>query len=131
MVTQNRGRGTAGREGGEAAGSPLERLRAICLALPEVEERPSHGTAAFFTRGRQFAHYWDNHHGDGRLAVWCAAPLGMQEAMVTADPERFFRPPYVGHRGWLGMRLDRDPDWDEVAHVIGYAHRVVAPARRR
>lgn len=107
----------------------LARLREICLALPGAEERLSHGTPAFFVKNKQFAHYWDNHHDDGRLAIWCAAPIGMQEALTTADPERFFVPPYVGHRGWIGMRLDREPDWAEVAHVVGYAHRVVSPGR--
>lgn len=63
------------------------------------------------------------------LALWCAAPVGAQEAMVEADPERFFRPPYVGHRGWLGVRLDRDLEWEEVAGIVEAAHRVIA--RRR
>lgn len=111
------------------AGEALGRLRALCVALPDVEERLSHGTPAFFTKNRQFVHFWDDHHGDGRLAIWCAAPLGMQEALVTADPARFFKPPYVGHRGWLGVRLDTDIDWKEVEHILGYAHRAVSEPR--
>ena len=109
----------------------LRRLREICRALPDVEERLSHGTPAFFTKNNQFLHYWDNHHEDGRLAIWCAAPIGMQEALTTADPKRFFRPPYVRHRGWLGVNLDQDPDWKEIEHIVGYAHRTVStPAKR-
>jgi len=74
---------------------------------------------------------WDDHHGDGVLALWCAAPIGAQAAMLEADPERFFRPPYVGHRGWLGVRLDRNPDWGEVAGVVAAAHRVITAGRGR
>ena len=105
---------------------PVQRLRAICLALPGAEERLSHGTPTWFVGGRQFAQIWDDHHGDGTLALWCAAPVGAQEAMVEADPERFFRPAYVGHRGWLGVRLDRDLEWDEVAGIVGAAHRHIS-----
>ncbi|HEX6489137.1 MAG TPA: MmcQ/YjbR family DNA-binding protein [Candidatus Dormibacteraeota bacterium] len=107
----------------------LERVRALCLALPDVEERLSHGSPAFFTKQKQFVHYWDDHHGDGRHCIWCAAPIGMQEALTTAEPNRFFRPPYVGHRGWIGVNLDDDPDWSEIEHILGYAHRTVSLAR--
>jgi hypothetical protein len=116
----------------------LVRLRSICLALPETSERPSHGAPTFFVRGkRAFLMVMTNHHGDGRFAIWCAAPTGMQQMLVEADPERFFVPPYVGHRGWLGVRLDRDVDWDEVAGIAEDAYAQVAPpklveaARRR
>ena len=71
--------------------------------------------------------YLDNHHDDGRLALWLAAPEGMQEALVEAAPEHYFRPPYVGHRGWLGVRLDRDLAWDEIAGAIEDAYLTVAP----
>lgn len=108
----------------------LTRLRDVCLALPEVSERPSHGSPAWFVRGKKtLAMYLDDHHGDGRLAIWCPAPPGVQEALVAEEPDRFFKPPYVGHRGWLGVRLDRDLDWDEVAGIIEDAYRVVAPKR--
>jgi hypothetical protein len=106
----------------------LARVRKICLALPEVNERPSHGAPTFFVRDKKtFVMFHDDHHGDGRLAIWCAAPLGAQEAMVQAEPDRFFRPADVGHRGWLGLRLDRELDWGEVAEVIEDAYRTVAP----
>ncbi len=105
----------------------LERVRRLCLAFPETSERLSHGSPAFFVRDKKnFVSFLDNHHDDGRLALWCAAPLGMQEALVGADPERFFRPPYVGHLGWLGVRLDRDPDWAEIGRIIEHAYRAVA-----
>ena len=109
---------------------PLARVRRICLALPEVSERPSHGAPAFFVRGKKtLAMYMDDHHGDGRVALWCPAPPGVQETMVEEDPERFFRPPYVGGLGWLGLRLDRDVDWGEVARIVEDAYRQVAPKR--
>jgi hypothetical protein len=108
----------------------LARLREVCLALPEVTERLSHGSPTWFIRGRKtLATYVDNHYGDGRLAIWCPAPPGVQGALVTEEPDRFFTPAYVGHRGWLGVRLDRDLDWDEVAGIIEDAYRLVAPRK--
>jgi hypothetical protein len=110
--------------------SPLERVRALCLALPETTERPSHGAPTFFVRDkRSFVTYQDNHHGDGRLALWLAAPEGMQHGLVEAAPEHYFVPAYVGHRGWLGVRLDRDLTWDEIAGAIEDAYLTVAPRR--
>ena len=106
----------------------LGRLRKICLALPEATERLSHGAPTFFVRGkRAFLMVLTNHHGDGRFAIWCAAPEGMQAMLVEADPERFFVPPYVGHRGWLGMRLDREIHWDELTGIVEDAYAEVAP----
>ncbi len=106
----------------------LASVRQACLALPEVEERLSHGAPTFFVRGkRSFVMFHDDHHGDGRLALWVAAAPGVQAEMVDEEPERFFVPPYVGHRGWLGVRLDCDPDWEEVAGVCVDAYRQVAP----
>ena len=117
---------------------PLDRLRRICLALPETSERMSHGEPTFFVRDKKtFVTYADHHHDD-RLAFWCAAPDGFQSMLVEAEPERFFVPPYVGHRGWVGVRLDVQVDWDEIASFVDAAYRVVAPrsllaelARRR
>jgi hypothetical protein len=108
---------------------PLETLRRLCLALPEATERLSHGEPTWFAGGKKtFVTYADHHHDD-RLAFWCAAPPGVQEALVAAAPDRFFRPPYVGGRGWLGVRLDVDVDWDEVADLVVGAYRTVAPKR--
>jgi hypothetical protein len=110
--------------------TPLERVRAACLALPEVTERLSHGHPAFFVRGRKaFVMYLDDHHGDGRLTLWCAAPAGVQAGLVGTAPEQYFVPPYVGHRGWLGVHLDRGIDDGELAGVIEDAWLAVAPAR--
>ena len=108
---------------------PLPTLRRLCLALPETTERLSHGEPTWFVRGKKtFVTYADHHHDD-RLAFWCAAPPGAQEMLVEAAPERFFVPPYVGHRGWLGVRLDVPVDWDEIADLVTDAYRQVAPKR--
>ncbi|TDV38660.1 MmcQ/YjbR family DNA-binding protein [Actinophytocola oryzae] len=104
----------------------LTKLRALCLALPEVTEKVSHGEPAWFVRKRLFVSFADHHHDD-RVAFWCAAPPGAQEAMV--DDVRYFRPPYVGHRGWLGVYLDTAQDWDELAEVVQDAFRTVAPQK--
>jgi hypothetical protein len=108
----------------------IERIRRICLALPQTSERLSHGEPAWFVKGRLFATTADHHHDD-RFSLWCAAPEGAQEMLVQADPERFFRPPYVGGRGWLGVYLDNAGglvDWDEVAAILARAHAAVSPA---
>jgi hypothetical protein len=108
----------------------LERVRRLCLSLPEVTERPSHGSPTWFIRGKKtFVTYLDIHHDDGRLALWCAAPPGMQQALVNGEPEHYFFPPYVGHRGWIGVRLDRGLDWNEIAGAIEDAYVTVAPRR--
>jgi len=108
----------------------LTRIRKICVGLPETSERLSHGAPTFFVRGkRAFTMVLSNHHGDGRFAIWCAAPDGMQTLLVEADPERFFVPPYVGHRGWLGVRLDRGLDWGELAGIVEDAYAEVAPPK--
>ncbi|PVZ04923.1 MmcQ/YjbR family DNA-binding protein [Actinomycetospora cinnamomea] len=108
----------------------VERLRAVCLALPEVTEKISHGSPSWFVR-RMFVSWVGRHHGDPHLSLWAAAPEGAQAEMVAAEPDRFFVPPYVGHRGWLGMRLDvaGGPDWDEIREVVTDAYRCTAPRR--
>jgi len=111
-----------------AAQDPLTEIRRICLALPETSERLSHGSPTFFIRDKKtFTTFHDGHHGDDRVNIWCPAPPGVQDQMVEAEPERFFRPPYVGGRGWLGVHLDVEPDWDEVAGIVEEAFRLVAP----
>lgn len=104
------------------------RVREICLALPEATEKLSHGAPAFFVR-KQFVMLWaDGHHDAEYPHMWCAAPEGAQEEMTRTEPERFFRPPYVGHRGWIGYRFDRGKvDWGEVAAICEDAYRTVAP----
>ncbi|MEY2406212.1 MAG: hypothetical protein QOH64_1461 [Acidimicrobiaceae bacterium] len=106
----------------------LDRMRKLCLALPETTERLSHGAPTWFIRDKKtFVMFLDDHHGDGRLAIWCAAPAGVQELLIEEEPVRFFRPPYVGHRGWLGVRLDVEVDWEEMAGIVEDAYRIVAP----
>jgi len=108
----------------------LEKLRGICLGLPETSERLSHGAPTFFVREkRAFLMVLTDHHGDGRFAIWCAAPEGVQGMLVEADAEKFFVPPYVGHRGWLGVRLDVGLDWNELAGIAEDAYAEVAPPK--
>lgn len=106
--------------------TPSYRLRAICLALPEAVEQQAWGDPTFRVRQKIFAM---EKRGDGRISVWCKAPPGSQMVLVGADPERFFVPPYVGHKGWIGMRLDDAPDWREVAEVVRRSYRLIAPRR--
>ena len=106
----------------------LSRLRALCLAMPEATEKISHGEPTWFVR-KVFVMFAGRHHDD-RVAFWCAALPGVQEALVSSDPQRFFRPPYVGGRGWLGVYLDvPGVDWAEVAEIVTDAYRMVAPRR--
>ena len=108
--------------------TPLERLRAICTSLPEVTEKLSHGEPTWFVR-KTFVMFADHHHDD-RVAFWCAAPPGVQEELVAGDPGRFFRPPYVGVRGWVGVYLDvPGVDWTEIEEIVTDAYRQVAPKR--
>jgi hypothetical protein len=116
------------REG--AVDDKLSRMREICLAFPEVTERPSHGAPTWFVRDRVFVTFWEHGHHDLDFPhLWCAAPAGAQEELVTVDPGRFFRPPYVGGRGWLGVRLDGQIDWAEIAELCEDGYRVIAPKR--
>lgn len=103
-----------------------QKLRAICLDLPEASEKLAWGDPTFRVRDKIFAM---EKRGDGRVSVWCKAPPGSQDVLVFADPERFFVPPYVGHKGWVGMRLDEDPNWSEVAEIVRRSYRLIAPKR--
>ncbi len=106
---------------------PLDQLRAICLALPEASEAGGVGRPSFKVRGKIFAM---RHRHAGRWSMWCKAPPGVQALLVEADPTRFFVPPYVGARGWVGLRLDRGPlDWEEVADLLTDSYRLIAPKR--
>ena len=108
------------------AKKPIDCLRAICLALPEAVEKEAWGDPTFRVRDKIFAM---EKRGDGRISVWCKAPSGSQAVLVGADARRFFIPPYVGSKGWIGMRLDDKPDWDEVAVVVTRSYRLVAPKK--
>ena len=116
---------------GPARGNePLDRLRAICLALPEADERTSHGEPTWFAgKGKVFAMLDNHHHGAAHLSVWLPAGLGGQEALIDSDPKRYFRPPYVGSSGWVGVVLDTRPDWRVVAWLVEQAYRLVAHPR--
>jgi len=105
----------------------LAKVRRACSIFPETSERLSHGGPAFFIRAKKcFVMFLDDHHDDGRLAIWCAAPEGVQAEMVDTDPERFFRPPYVGHLGWLGVQLP-GIDQAELNAICREAFVTVAP----
>lgn len=106
-------------------------VRDACLWLPEAEEFVSHGSPNFRVRGKTFATYAVNHHGDGRVALWLNAVSGLQELHVGAEPVHFFVPPYVGPRGWLGVVLDRGIAWKRVAALVREAYEKVAPPELR
>ncbi len=109
---------------------PLAHLRRICLALPETAEKLAWGAVPTFrVRDKIFAQYEANHHGDGRVALWCKAPPGIQDLLVGSDPAQFFVPPYVGHHGWIGVRLDIGVDWAEVTDLVHESYRMTAPKR--
>ena len=101
------------------AEAALEDVRSICAQLPETSERLSHGRPTFFVRKKSYVMFLDNHHGDGRLALWCAAAAGVQKALAETSPDSYFVPPYVGYRGWVGVRLDRGLSRDLVGGLIG------------
>ena len=110
--------------------TPLARLRAICLALPEAGEKLSHGEPTWRAgKGKLFAQLDNHHHGAPHLSVWLPAGLGAQAALIESDPKRYFWPPYVGHLGWVGVVLDGKPDWKVVAWLVEQAYRLVAQPR--
>jgi hypothetical protein len=112
------------------AAGVIDRVRKVCLAFPEVTERPSHGAPTFFVKNKTFLTVWvDGHHDHTFPHLWCAAPPGAQEQLIADDPDRIFRPPYVGHRGWIGVRLDGKPDWAQIEDLCEDAYRAVAPNR--
>ena len=105
---------------------PVPRLRRLCLALPETVEKETWGDPTWRVRDRIFAMV---KRGDGRISIWCKARPGAQEVLVTADPDVFFVPPYVGPKGWIGLRVDRAPDWDVIRNHVIESYRLVAPKR--
>ena len=104
----------------------LQRVRRICLALPETMEKLSHGEPTFFVRKKVFAMFSNNHHNDGHIALMVPAAIGIQEMLIEASPEKFYKPPYVGVRGWVGIELDRVKD-EELAFHIHEGWRLIAP----
>jgi len=112
----------------KAEQNAIERVRRICLALPEATEKLAWGEPTF-RAGKIFAMIDTHHHGAGHVAVVVPAELGAQETLVAADPDRFFVPPYVGVHGWIGARIDRAPDWKAIEGLIKDAYRMIAPPR--
>jgi hypothetical protein len=108
----------------------FERIRVLCLALPGTAEVTKHGRPCFAVRDKTFVMFMDDHHGDGRLAIWCKATPEAQQMVVESDPERYFVPPYVGPRGWIGARLDRQPSWGAIEAIVEEAHQLMAPLPR-
>lgn len=106
----------------------LERVRRFCLALPEVTEKISHGAPTFFVKKKVFVMFADNHHNDGRIAIWSAASTEVQQALIEAEPDKFFKPPYVGVRGWIGIKLDQVDDAELASH-IRQAWLMIAPTK--
>jgi hypothetical protein len=109
--------------------NPLTQARRICLSLPEATEKVAWGSPTFRVKDKIFASFAAYHHGDTHVALWCNAPAGAQEELVESGPKHFFRPAYVGHRGWVGVRLDTGLDWNVVAMVVREAYKVTAPKR--
>jgi hypothetical protein len=106
----------------------LRRVRRICAALPETTEKLSHGEPTFFVRKKVYAMFANNHHNDGHIAVWLPAPLGIQEMLISSSSEKYFKPPYVGVRGWIGVELTRVSD-EELDFLVRQAWRLIAPKR--
>lgn len=106
----------------------LERVRRICLTLPETSERLSHGEPTFFVHKKVFVMFAGNHHNDGRIAVWLPVPPDVQTMLIESSPQTYFRPPYVGVRGWVGIELDRIGD-EDLAYHIRVAWELIAPRR--
>jgi len=115
-----------------ASDAALERVRAICMRFPAAEEKLSHGAPSFHVRGKMFLNFVDDHHADGRLAVWCKSTLEEQRQLVADDPVQFFVPPYVGVRGWVGVRLDKPgTDWIGLSIIVEHGWASVAPPNVR
>lgn len=106
----------------------FDNVRSVALSLPETNERLSHGMPTFFIRDKKvFVSCVDDHHGDGIFGIWVGAAPGVQHELVTQEPDRFYVPPYVGHRGWVGVRLDVEVDLDELRQIVTDSYRQVAP----
>jgi predicted DNA-binding protein (MmcQ/YjbR family) len=111
------------------AEAALALTRDICLSLPDTEEKIAWGAPTFRVHGRLFVMFANNHHGDGRIAIWCAAPPGVQQDLVAADPKHFFVPPYVGVGGWVGIRLDKRLGKGAVAAIVEQGYRTIEQKR--
>jgi predicted DNA-binding protein (MmcQ/YjbR family) len=110
----------------------ITKLQKICLALPDATEQIAWGEPTWRVRGKIFAQLDDHHHGAAHVSVWLPAPDGAQAALIEAEPDFIWRPPYVGHKGWIAVILDTDPDWDMVTALVAQAHALIAgPPKQR
>jgi len=107
----------------------LALVRKICLGMPDTEEKIAWGESTWRVHGKLFAMFSNNHHGDGRIAVWCNAPIGAQQDLVTADPEHFFVPPYVGVGGWIGINMNTPPPKGALAAILEQGYRATEEKR--
>lgn len=105
----------------------VNQVREICLRLPDATEKLSHGEPTWFVK-KVFCMFADNHH-DSRVAIWLPAAAGVQDMLVESEPDKFFRPPYVGVKGWIGVYLDNDPNWEEIEGLILESYRIIAPPK--
>ena len=109
----------------------LEKVRSLCLSFPETSEKQAWGGPTFRVKGKMFVMYMDDHHGDGRVALWCKADAEDRDGIVAGDPARFFVPPYVGPKGWLGVRLDKRLAWNRVSAIVEQSWCLAAPKKVR
>ena len=115
----------------EDSNPAIKKLRAVCLALGQVVEKEAWGECTFrVVNGPMFAMTDNNHHQSGHVAVWVKAPAMAQEILISSDSKRFFKPPYMGHKGWVGVRLDRKPDWEQLAAILKDGYEMSLPARK-
>jgi predicted DNA-binding protein (MmcQ/YjbR family) len=115
----------------EDSNPAIKKLRAVCLALGQVVEKEAWGECTFrVVNGPMFAMTDNNHHQSGHVAVWVKAPAMVQEILIGSDSRRFFKPPYMGHKGWVGVRLDRKPDWEQLAAILKDGYEMSLPARK-
>ena len=109
----------------------IAKVRKICLALPDATEKDAHGEPTWRVGGRVFAMFDDHHHGAAHISVWLPAPDGAQSALIEAEPDRIWRPPYVGHKGWIAVIIDDKPNWAMVEALTAQAHGLIATKRPR
>lgn len=112
-----------------ATSSPLERTRAVISKWPETSEKISHGSPTWWGGKKTFASFHDNHHGDGRVALWVKAPLELRDDLVATNPAGLFVPPYVGPSGWIGIELDGSVPWTVIEDMLLRGYKMVAPKR--
>jgi predicted DNA-binding protein (MmcQ/YjbR family) len=115
----------------EDSNPAIKKLRAVCLALGAVVEKEAWGECTFrVVNGPMFAMTDNNHHQSGHVAVWVKAPAMVQEILISSDSRRFFKPPYMGHKGWVGVRIDSKPDWEQLTEILKDGYEMSLPVRK-